>query len=80
MRGTSLKETLVLLLPFLIRTIGRSLIMFTKSLQENSIHYDATNTASQGHGTAVATLAAGATDNTRGKVLLDTTALWLFTE
>ena len=31
------------------------------------VHYDATNTASQGHGTAVATLAAGATDNTIGK-------------
>ena len=31
------------------------------------VHYDATNTASQGHGTAVATLAAGATDNTLGK-------------
>ena len=31
------------------------------------VHYDHTNTASQGHGTAVATLAAGATDNTLGK-------------
>ena len=31
------------------------------------VHYDHTNTASQGHGTAVATLAAGATNNTLGK-------------
>ena len=31
------------------------------------LHYDNTNTASQGHGTAVATLAAGATNNTMGK-------------
>ena len=31
------------------------------------VHYDNTNTASQGHGTSVATLAAGATDNTLGK-------------